>query len=86
MMKIGMSADEFWNLTIDEILVYRRAWRWRQEKRADELKILAYNTALFERQKRLPSLRAILARPRKLSQKDIERERNWILEAKIRND
>ena len=54
-----MSPKEFWLLTFAEFVIIFKEYARTEKRKVNELLFLAWHTALFERQKKLPSLKSI---------------------------
>lgn len=75
--RIGITSDEFYNMTPFELSCCVDAFNIRQDEKRQELILLAYTTATLARTEKMPSLQSLLEtdNPRKepaiLSEEDL---------------
>ena len=63
-IRCGVSVSEFWDLTPRELYYVAEAFREKLQDDREQRLVQAYQTAVFYRAKRLPSLRRIIERMR----------------------
>ncbi len=77
-LRSGLAVAEFWEMTPRETYMAIEAAGWRENQRLRQRMSMAWLTAALGRQKRMPSLKSLLARSkpaRKLSGQELRRRR-----------
>jgi hypothetical protein len=72
---IGLSRDEFWDLTLRELVREFVVHRRRQMDRHDDEMSIAWTTAALMRQDKLPKLEKLLIRNQRLRQQTPHEQR-----------
>ena len=83
--KLGLKPDEFWLLTPAEFFIMFDGWQENQKEKFSELISLAWYTAAFSRQEKLPPLKGLLQQLENTQQHQKQTDEEMLAMVKVLN-